>query len=84
MNPPLLSFPCIFPIKIIGKTDFEQVVMEILRRHVPDLDENSVHTRPSSNHKYLALTVTIVVRSQAELDALYQELSAHERVLMVL
>ncbi|MGB5518029.1 MAG: DUF493 domain-containing protein, partial [Gammaproteobacteria bacterium] len=36
-----LKFPCEFPIKAMGKAtpDLEIAVLEIMRRHVPDLGE---------------------------------------------
>jgi uncharacterized protein len=82
----LLEFPCSFPLKAIGTgaDDFETVVMLIVRKHVPDLGEGAISTRPSGGGKYLAVTVTFVAESRAQLDALYQELSDHERVVMVL
>jgi uncharacterized protein len=40
--------------------------------------------RASKAHKYLSLTCTIHAQSKAQLDALYQELCDHPRVVMVL
>lgn len=82
----LLEFPCSFPLKAIGTgvDDFEAVVVSIVGKHVPDFGEGAVRSRPSGGGKYLAVTVTFVAESKAQLDALYQELSDHERVVMVL
>ena len=46
--------------------------------------DNAVRVRPSREGKYRALTITIEARSQTHLDAIYMELSGHERILMVL
>lgn len=83
---PLLEFPCKFPIKAIGKDtgEFEAMIVEIVRRHVPDLTDNAVSTRPSSGGKYLSVTATFTATSREQLDALYLELSSNERVLMLL
>jgi uncharacterized protein len=80
------SFPCSFPIKAIGRNnaDFEAIVLEIVRRHVPDLDESAVSSRTSGGTAYRSVTVTFAARSREQLDALYTELSGHELVLMVL
>ncbi|MBK6659511.1 MAG: DUF493 domain-containing protein [Proteobacteria bacterium] len=85
-NDSLLEFPCQFPIKIMGLAahDFDALVLEIVRRHVTDLDDSAVRARPSREGKYRALTITIEARSQTHLDAIYTELSTHERILMVL
>ena len=82
----LLEFPCVFPVKAIGKDkdDFQQVVVEIIRRHVPELDEDAVTTRASAGGKYIAVTATFVAQSREQLDAMYRELSRHEQVLYVL
>ena len=82
----LLEFPCDFPLKIIGPTvdDFAQTVLEVVQRHAPDFDGNSMEMRPSSGGKYLSLTCTIRATSKPQLDALYIELSSHPMVRVVL
>ncbi len=82
----LLEFPCEFPIKAMGRgtDDFDLVVVEIIRRHVPDLSETAVATRPSTKGNFISVTVTITATSKIQLDAIYMELSAHERVLVAL
>jgi putative lipoic acid-binding regulatory protein len=80
-----LEFPAEFPLKAIGTgDDFEAWVLALVRRHVPDLAQHSSVTRPSSGGKYLAVTVTFTARSQAQLDALYEELGNDKRVRMLL
>jgi len=80
------TFPCDFPIKAMGLAtdDFEALVVSIVRQHCQDLGENAVKTRPSKTGKYLAVTVTIVAQSKAQLDAIYLALNNHERVSMTL
>ena len=80
------EFPCNFPIKVMGfaEDDFDVLVVEIVTRHIGSICEGSVAIRPSRNSKYVSVTITFVAQDQAQLDALYSELSAHERVLMVL
>jgi putative lipoic acid-binding regulatory protein len=82
----LLEFPASFPLKAIGTgpDDFEALVLAIVRRHVPALDHDASRTRLSGGGKYLAVTVTFVAESWDQLDALYAELQAHERVVMLL
>ena len=81
-----LQFPCDFPIKVVGhhNADFEAQVVSRVREHVPDLGEGAVRNRPSHGGKYLAVTVTVRATSQAQLDAIYRELSGWDRALMVL
>jgi uncharacterized protein len=82
----LLKFPCDFPIKIMGPaTDaFELAALTIIHKHCPDLAEGAISTRRSKDGNYLGMTVIIHATSQAQLDAIYSELSAHELVLMAL
>ncbi len=82
----LLEFPTTFPLKAIGigPDDFEALVVDITRRHVPVLSDNCTTTRLSGGGKYLAVTITFLAESQTQLDALYGELKEHERVVMLL
>ena len=81
-----LTFPCEFPIKAMGKdeNDFDVLVVEIVSKHAPDIYENAVKTRTSHGGKYISVTVTIQAESRAQLDNIYLELTANERVLMAL
>ena len=78
----LLEFPCRYPIKAMGEssTDFDAVVVEIVRRHVQSLPENAVSSRQSSGGKFTSVTVTIQATSKAQLDAIYQDLTDHPRI----
>lgn len=82
----LLTFPCVFPMKVMGRREdgFAQRVSEIVQRHAEDFHPGTLEMRASKNGRYLSLTVTINARSREQLDALYQELSEHPMVMMVL
>jgi len=82
----LIEYPCDYPIKIMGQSrpGFAQEIVEIVSRHAPDFNPAAVEMRASKAHKYLSLTCTIHAQSKAQLDALYQELCDHPRVVMVL
>lgn len=86
LNESLFEFPCEFPIKVMGLAadNFDAFVVEIVVRHVGDITEGAVVVRPSRNGKYVAVTVTFEARNQLQLDDLYRELTAHDRILMVL
>jgi putative lipoic acid-binding regulatory protein len=47
-------------------------------------DEIVVTRRLSSGGKYLAVTATIIAESRAQLDDIYRDLNAQERVVMAL
>ena len=82
----LLTFPCVFPMKIMGRREdgFAQTVVEIVMRHAPDFHPETMEMRSSSQGRYLSLTVTLNAKSREQLDALYSELSKHPMVAMVL
>jgi len=81
-----LTFPCQFPIKVMGPTadGFAQAIAQVVQRHAPDFDPATLEMRPSSAGKYLALTCTINATSRAQLDDLYRDLSSHPMVRVVL
>jgi putative lipoic acid-binding regulatory protein len=82
----LLKFPCRFAIKAMGKTtpELDITVVEIVRRHSPDITEGAVTSRPSKGGNYTAVTVIINARSKQQLDNIYLDLSSHPLILMVL
>lgn len=82
----LLEFPCDFPLKIMGAANdgFAQAVAEVVIKHAPDFNPATVEMRPSKAGNYLSLTCTVRAVSQAQLDALYMDLTAHPMVKVVL
>lgn len=68
----------------LATENFDVLVVEIVVRHVGDITEGAVAVRPSRNGKYVAVTVTFEAQNQQQLDDLYRELTANERVVMVL
>ena len=82
----LFSFPCSFPIKAMGPADrgLESAVIEIVRRHAPGFDATAISVRPSRGGKWISVTVNIEAHGKPQLDAIYQELTAHELVVWAL
>jgi putative lipoic acid-binding regulatory protein len=82
----LLAFPCEFPIKVMGRRSetFESKVVEIVRKHAPDLSRDAVTSRASGKGNYIAVTVIITATSKEQLDKIYRDLNAHEAVMMTL
>ncbi|QOJ21983.1 MAG: DUF493 domain-containing protein [Gammaproteobacteria bacterium] len=85
-QPSLIEYPCDFPIKIMGKAqqDFTQIALAIVKFHAPDFDTATLAVKASKNGTYLSLTCTIRATSRSQLDALYQALSSHPMVAVVL
>ena len=82
----LITFPSTFPVKVMGANydDFENLVVEIIQKHATISVDEVVTSRLSRNGRYISVTVHINAESQEQLDAIYRELSAHERVLLML
>jgi len=76
--------PCEYQIKAMGIDDgrFHEVVIEIVRRHCDTLREDSLRTRPSSAGKYISVSLIIEATSREQLDAIYDDLTADDKVLM--
>jgi uncharacterized protein len=85
-NPPQLEFPLVFPLRVIGENldDFEPFVLEIVRRHFPDLLEENIMHSLSGGTKYRSVSVEFWAESREQIDALCAELTSHKRVLMIL
>jgi hypothetical protein len=82
----LIQYPSEFPIKVMGamQDGFAQTIVEVVRQHDPTFHAGKMEMRPSSQGKYLALTVTVTAVSREQLDDLYRALSSHPMVKVVL
>jgi uncharacterized protein len=82
----LIEYPCRFPIKIVCRAlvGIDTTMVALVRVHAPDLHDYDIRSRESNAGKYLAITVVVTATSRAQLDAIYQDLSAHPDVIMAL
>lgn len=82
----LLKFPCDFSLKVMGKNNesFEKIVYNTVCKHVAQLADNAIRTHLSKKNTYMSITITFEAVSKAQLDQIYEDLSAHNEVIMVL
>jgi putative lipoic acid-binding regulatory protein len=82
----LLEFPCRFPIKAMGRQndDFEYVVKEIVSRHANLWPQEPIRCTPSKAGNFVSVTAVVNAQSKDQLDAIYQDLTDCEQVLMAL
>ena len=82
----LLQFPCELPIKVFGRNEpgFRPAAIAIVRTHVPNLADEHVTSQPSREGRFVSLTIKATIATRAQADAVYRDLVACERVLMVL
>ena len=64
--------------------DFERIISDIIFRHARLMQGEPVRLAPSSAGTFVSLTAVIEAESQQQLDAIYQDLTDCELVLMAL
>jgi len=82
----LIEYPSEFPIKVMGARveGFVEAIVEVARGFDPQFDATRVELRPSSAGNYLGITLVVTATSREQLDALYQALTSHPMVKVVL
>ena len=83
---PKIEFPCRYPIKVMGEDvdGYSDAIIEIIRRHAPDLKDEDISFRPSRHGKYLAVNVIIFATGVEQIQDIFDDLKASGRVAMVL
>ena len=81
-----LHFPCHFPIKVFGCSEdyFLQHAYDLVSRHAPELTLDQCSVRKSSKGRYMSVTLNITAVSRPQLDSIYADLKADNRVLSML
>ena len=74
----LWVFPMDYPIKLIGEAGAELrvAVVEILVKHFPEFDCESLRVQPSRTGKYHSLTAQLRFEELEQVHALYADLAA--------
>jgi putative lipoic acid-binding regulatory protein len=82
----LIEYPCRFPIKVMGQRQdgLVHAITHTAKQFDPAFDATTIELRESSGGKYLGVTITVHATSREQLDALYQALSTHPLVKVVL
>lgn len=83
----LMTFPCLFCIKVMGINSPELIaeVAAIVCRHSESFEpERDITTKPSSKGNYLAVNATLNATSKAQLDSIYLALNNHPLVKITL
>jgi len=81
-----IEFPCEFPIKMMGRDtpEFRSTARALVEKHAGTVADNDVREAQSRKGNFVSITVTITATSQKQLDAIYQDVTDHEDVLMAL
>jgi uncharacterized protein len=85
-DPPKIQYPCAYPIKVLGEhsEDFASVIISIVQLHDPEVREEHVTVRASSQGRYVALNIVITAQGPEHIQALFEDLKASGRVSVVL
>lgn len=80
----LLTFPTDLSVKVLGRNEaeFRAAVVEIVEKHYGNA--YTITELPSKQAAYLSLTITVRAESRAQIDAVYRDFVASERILMAL
>ena len=81
-----IDFPSELTVKAMGLSspDFEALVGEIVNSHLDSATPAQVSTLESSKGKYISVRARFVAQSRPQLEAIYRDLHANERVLFTL
>lgn len=82
----LLRFPVAYPIKVVGRRDeLERATVDaVVRAHAPDLADDQISERASTQQHFIAITYTINAQSKQQIVALTQALQAVKGVMMLI
>lgn len=82
----LFEFPCQFPIKVMGLAleDLEAITLQALKDVGVKTKGVQIEMRPSKDGKYMSVTAIFEAISKEQLDQLYQSLTKHPAVKIVL
>lgn len=80
------AFPCECPIKMMGRDrlGFREAAVALVEQHTGKISSKAIRTAFSRNGNYLSITITIMARSQQQLDDIYRDLTEHDEILLAL
>ena len=82
LNESLWEFPCDYDLKVMGAAEhpMQEIVVDIVSRHVENFDHSKVKSRPSRTGKYVSITASFVFTNKEQVEAVYAELDARSEV----
>jgi uncharacterized protein len=82
----LLKFPVAYPIKVVGRrNELQRAELDaVVRAHAPDLSEDQISERESTQQHFIAITYTINAQSREQVVALANALQSVKGVMMLI
>ena len=86
MSEPRITFPCEYPIKVVGdvRENFHEEVYDVVIRHDPSMTTSRVSQRTSRKGNYVSISFMLEAHSEQQLQDLFSDLKEIESVRMVL
>ena len=86
MTEPKITFPCDYPIKVVGDvtSNFHEEVFDVVVRHDPGMTTERVTQKTSRKGNFVSISFLLEARSEAQLQALFEDLKKIDAVRMVL
>ena len=78
------QFPCEYAVKAMGRNSptFQTRIVRLVEQHTGPIQPTQVSIKPSRSERYLSITLMIQAQSRKQLDAIYQDLTNDDHVLM--
>lgn len=78
----LWDFPCDYDLKVMGGAHhpMEEIVVEIVERHVSNFDRRNVRSRMSRTGKYISITASFTFTHKDQVEGVYADLNARSEV----
>lgn len=82
----LWDFPCVHDLKVMGLSQhpIEDIVKEVISRHAPDYDPNSLSSKASRSGKYTSITVSVPFTHKEQVEAVFLEFHQREEIALTL
>lgn len=85
-SPPLIEFPCAYPIKVMGLASetFMADILAIFDQHAPGYNRQQVQLKASSKGTFSSVHVVITAEGESHIQTLFVALKQVPAVRMVL
>lgn len=83
---PKVTFPCQYPIKVIGKASdhFDAQIIAAINPFLDKPFEGTVQHKNSNEKNFTSVTITLYIQQEQQLQDIFEALKKNPNVLMVL
>ncbi len=86
MTDPKITFPCDYPIKVVGDVtaEFHGQVCDVVAKHDPSMTTDKISQKTSRKGNFVSISFMLVAESKQQLEDLFADLKKIESVRLVL